>query len=407
MQPRKMARLWVYEYRIRGEDLPIFRRAQKGLVVATSQAAAHALLPGQQGGAVRLRRSIRPLVWQLSTVDILLFTQQLSALLKASLPLLQILNLLSASHPNKVMRQLLRQLQYEVTQGRSLAQAFGLYESVFGSLYVSTVAAGELSGRLEDTVQSLVQSLSKQQHLKRQLRMALAYPALILVLSVVLVLGLVGFVLPSFVVMYDSMGVELPMMTLWLLGLTDWVMQHLGWLGGVLLGVGLLSRYLWQQAWFGLWVSRQTLRLPVVGTLYQQVILARWANTFALLHHAGLPLLSLLVSVAQVSQHRVYELATQAIQQHVAEGQSLSVAMRATECFPELLLQLVLAGEEAGALDELLYQAAAYYTDEVDQKMALLSVWLEPLLLLFLGGVVGAVLLALYLPLFNIGDVIG
>ncbi|MBP6862075.1 MAG: type II secretion system F family protein [Neisseriaceae bacterium] len=411
MPLRPEGRLRVYRYRALDVRLPPPHRPQSGLVLASSAVTARALVVahvGQAGTVLWLRRRWWPLRWQVGPAEVALFTQQLAALLRAGLPLLQVLNLLADTQAHQVMRQLLRQIQHEVAEGRSLAHTLDLYRPVFGPLYVAVLAAAELSGRLDVALQDLAQSLAKQQHLQRQLRLALAYPLLILTLAVALVVGLIGFVLPSFVTLYEGMGVALPPMTQWLLRWADLLASGAWWVvaGLLLLCLGW-HRLRRRHGPFSLWLSLQVLRLPILGPLQQKIIVARWAHTFAMLHAAGLPLLSLLSSVAQVSQHVLYDRATQAVQQGVAQGQSVYAAMRATERFPELLLQLVLAGEEAGALDELLYRAAAYYTDEVDQTMALLSVWIEPLLLLFLGVIVGAVLLALYLPLFNIGDVIG
>ncbi|MGO3857654.1 MAG: type II secretion system F family protein [Neisseriaceae bacterium] len=404
--PRPEPRLWVYRYRL--VDLSLPQPEQQGWVVATTVTAARALLAGPQRQLLWLRRRWWPLSWSVGTAEVLLFSQQLAALLKAGLPLLQVLGLLAASQPGALMRQLLQQIQQEVAQGRSLTQAVALYQPLFGGLYVAVLAAGELSGCLDEALEDLVHSLTKRQHLQRQLRLALAYPALILSLAGALVLGLIVFVLPSFVTLYEGMGVALPLMTLWLLALVEWAADYalLIWLSPVVLMVVWRRLYARHRGW-ALWWAQQGLRLPFLGPLRQKIILTRWAHTFAMLHAAGLPLLSLLTNVAQVSQHLVYDLATQAVSQSVSEGQSLYQAMRTTACFPELLLQLVLAGEESGALDELLHRAAVYYGAEVDQSMALLSVWIEPLLLLCLGVIVGVVLLALYLPLFNIGDVIG
>lgn len=399
--------VWVYRYEaldLNQVEAPI---RQQGLVFAATLALARQQLQAKRWRVLKLRRLWRPLAWQVNPNDLRFFTQQLAALLRAGLPLLHVLGLLAEGHPKRVMGQLLANVRYDVAQGRPLSQALLAYRATFGDVYLAVLAAGEVSGTLDAALQALAQSLSKRQHLSRQLRLAFMYPAMVLLLAALLVLGLVWFVLPSFAALYASVGAPLPAATVWLLSVSAWVERYfwLGWLGGAVLALGWRWRgrqnVRWRQS-----LSRLTLQVPISGQLQRRLILVRWVHTLAMLHAAGVPLLQSLASVAQVSGHFLYEQATLTVRHQVAEGQSLSAALRETALFPELLLQLVLVGEEAGALDELLYRAAAHYGDEVDQTVALLSVWLEPLLLLVLGLVVGAVLLALYLPLFNIGDAI-
>ncbi len=381
--------------------------AQRGWLLAPTAAAAEAQLRARHWRVVRLRPHWLPLARLIRPAEVLLWTQQLGVLLKAGLPLLAALAMLTVGQPRPVFQALLQQVQQRVAQGQTLAQAVSAYPELFDALYVAMLAAGELSGQLDTVLTALAESMSKRQHWRRQLRLALLYPSMVLGLAAALVLGLVGWVVPSFAVLYEGVGVALPAATMWLLATAEWLTDY-GWGLGVLplAAVTAYRRLQHSQGRVRQRLLHWGLGLPWFGRLQQQVVVARWAHTFAMLYAAGVPMLTVLTSVAKVSHHLLYEAATLAARQSVAEGQSLAQALRHSALFPELLLQLVGVGEEAGSLDELMFRAAHHYEAEIDQTVALLSVWLEPLLLLVLGIVVGGVLLALYLPLFNIGDAI-
>ncbi len=399
-------RMKVYRY-LASPKSGLVSGRKYSLVLACGLTEARQLIITKEGQVLGLQRLWLPLGWYLRPADRLLLTQQLAVLLQAGLPLLSVLTMLARDASKPVLSALLAQVHHAVAQGQTLAQACQAFPEVFDELYVAMLTAGELSGHLEGVLRALADSLHKRLYLQRQLRQALLYPSMILMLAAALVLSLVLWVLPSFVALYEGVDMALPAATVRLLWWAELAMRY-GWI----LGLGLLFLgYGWHKLCQrqSVWRRRAAywgLKLPLFGRLRQQSVLARWAQTFAMLYAAGVPLLMVLTSVAKVSHHLLYEQATMAVRQRVVEGQSLAQALCYSPLFPELLRQLVAVGEEAGSLEQLLTRAGQHYEAEIDQTVALLSIWLEPVLLLVLGLVVGGVLLALYLPLFNIGDVI-
>jgi type IV pilus assembly protein PilC len=270
------------------------------------------------------------------------------------------------------------------------------------------VAAGEAGGVLEALLDKLATYMEKTQAIKRKVKGALMYPAIVVVVAVALIIAMMVFVLPAFKQVYDGMGAELPSMTQAVMDMSDFVVDIIFIILIVLIGsvVGIIQ-YHKRSIGFQKKVDGWLLHAPIFGPIVQKSAIARWARTTATLFTAGVPLVQALESVAGAAGNLVYEDATYKIRSLVEQGTSLTSGMQSSNIFPNMVLQMAAIGEETGSLDDMLNKAAEFYEDEVDTAVATLSSMMEPIIMVILGTIVGGLLVAMYLPLFNMGDAIG
>ncbi|WP_261396072.1 type II secretion system F family protein [Halomonas sp. DP8Y7-1] len=352
------------------------------------------------GKLVRYQRQIKPR-------DLMLFSRQLATLLTAGVPLLEAFRVLSDSLSNPAMRLIVQALGMDVSAGASLAQALSRQGAAFDSLYVNLVAAGEQSGTLDQMLDRLANHLEKRELLKGRVRKALWYPATVVAVGIAVSAILLIKVVPQFEQMFDGVGASLPAMTQWTILLSEFAQRW--WL--VTLGslFTLVATVRWRVAKSQaarLKLHALSLRLPVVGTILDHAAVARFCRTLATAFAAGVPLVTALRTAAGACGNDVYRRAVLALQADVASGQRLHLAMRRTQRFPSLALQMVAIGEEAGALDGMLSRVADHYEREVDDRVDTLTSLLEPLIIVVLGVVVGGLVLAMYLPIFQLGNVV-
>ncbi len=339
--------------------------------------------------------------------DIALMTRQLAAMVQAGVPILQAFELLRRGQRHRGMLDLVSQLRTQVATGASLSQALARFPRQFNSLYVSLIAAGELGGVLDTVLDRLALYLEKTQALQAKVRGALMYPLAVLVVALGVVVVVLGWVIPSFKTVFVSLGADLPAPTRWLLALSDGL-WHRGPAGLVVLaalGLGLRwavrTRPRWRRGWDWAW-----LRVPVLGPLLRDAVVARWSRTLSTLLAAGVPLVEALVPVGRVAGNVVFEEATQGLRRAVLRGSSVNAALLEASVFPAMLVQLAAIGEASGTLDAMLAKAAEYHERAVDEQVAGLSTLLEPLIIVVLGGIIGAMVLAMYLPIFQLGQVL-
>lgn len=363
------------------------------------------------------RRGIRPLrVSKVKSVrkrritqeDITVFTRQLATMMKAGLPLMQAFEIVARGHSNPSMTQMLMDVRADVEQGSSLAKSFAKYPKYFDRFYCNLVAAGEAGGVLESLLDKLAIYKEKTQAIKKKVKTALTYPTAIVVVAVALIFVMMMFVLPAFKEVYGNMGAELPALTQMVMNLSDLFVEY-GWLMIIAMIVGAFGLYKWHEKSpaFQKRVDALTLRLPIFGSIVRKATIARWARTTSTLFAAGVPLVEVLDSVAGASGNILYEEATHDIRAKVTQGLSLTSSMQATELFPNMVLQMAAIGEESGSLDDMLNKAAEFYEDEVDNAVSQLSSLMEPIIMVVLGSLIGVLLVAMYLPLFNLGNVVG
>lgn len=363
------------------------------------------------------RRGIRPLrvskvkstrKKRITQEDITVFTRQLATMMKAGLPLMQAFEIVARGHSNPSMTQMLMQVRADVEQGSALGKSFSKYPKYFDRFYCNLVSAGETGGVLEGLLDKLAVYKEKTQAIKKKVKTALTYPIAIMVVAVALIFVMMMFVLPAFGEVYSSMGAELPGLTQIVMSMSKFFVKY-GWVmivAIILAGFGLYKLHQKSPA-FQKRVDSIMLRLPIFGPIVRKATIARWSRTTATLFAAGVPLVEVLDSVAGAAGNILYEEATKDIQAKVTQGLSLTSSMQSTEMFPNMIIQMAAIGEESGSLDDMLNKAAEFYEEEVDNSVSQLSSLMEPVIMVVLGSTIGVLLVAMYLPLFNPGNVVG
>lgn len=362
------------------------------------------------------KRGIRPL--QITRVktsskrkitqeDITVFTRQLSTMIKAGLPLMQAFEIVARGHGNPSMTEMLMEIRGEVEQGSSLSRAFSNHPKYFDRFYCNLVAAGETGGVLESLLDKLAIYKEKTQAIRKKVKTALTYPVSVIAVAIGLVFVMMIFVLPAFKEVYANMGAELPALTQTVMDMSDFFVSY-GWMVLIALGFAIYG-FLKLKA-RSIKIQRRMdarlLRMPIFGDIVRKGTIARWGRTTATLIAAGVPLVDVLDSTAGAAGNLIYEEATREIRTRVIQGLSMTSGMRATELFPNMMLQMSSIGEESGSLDDMLNKAAEFYEDEVDNAVGRLSAMMEPIIIVILGLVIGTLLVAMYLPLFNLGNVV-
>ena len=379
----------------------------RGHLHCTGPQQARLQLDRQGLSQVRLRRTHDALLPALRARDITLFTRQLATLLGAGLPLLQALQLLSVGLKHPRLQQLLVSLQTSLESGLSLSAACAQHPHCFSQVYVQLVAAGEQSGLLDVMLTRLAAHLESTQALQAKVRAALTYPIAVMLVAAVVVGILMVKVVPTFSQVFASHGSALPWPTLLVIGMSDWLQTYGLWL------LPTVPLCVW--ATLRVWrrcelcrkaVQKRLWRWPLVGPLVQQTSLTRWTRTLASLCAAGVPLVPSLASAGQAAGHVVFEEASVQLMQDIQQGQALSQAMGGLQLYPPMVLQLCAVGEASGTLDEMLAKAADFLDVQVQSRLASLMSLLEPALMVVLGSLIGGMVVAMYLPIFNMGQVI-
>src|SRR5574344_331491 len=339
--------------------------------------------------------------------DIALFTRQMATMMKAGVPLLQSVDIVGRGNPNPSVTKLLNDIRQDVETGTSLNMAFKKHPMYFDELYCNLVEAGEAAGILEALLDRLATYMEKTEAIKGKIKSALMYPISVLVVAFVVVTLIMIFVIPAFKEVFTSFGADLPAPTLMVMGMSEFFVSY-WWLIFSVVGGGL---YFFLQAWkrspkVQKFMDRALLKIPIFGVLIDKSCVARWTRTLSTMFAAGVPLVEALDSVGGASGNVVYKEATEKIQNAVATGTSLAVAMTDANVFPSMVLQMCAIGEESGAIDHMLGKAADFYEAEVDEMVAGLSSLMEPLIIVFLGSIIGGIVVAMYLPIFKLGQVV-
>lgn len=340
--------------------------------------------------------------------DITLFTRQLATMMKSGVPLLQAFDIVGKGHSNRAVGKLLMDIKSEVETGSSLASAFKKYPLYFDSLFCNLVAAGEAAGILDSLLDRLATYKEKIQAIKGKIKSVLFYPVSIIVVAFVITAVIMIFVIPAFKDLFQGFGADLPAPTLLVMTISDFFVEY-WWaiFGGV--GGGLYAFfYIWKRSVSMQHVmDRLMLRLPIFGEVIRKATIARWSRTLSTMFAAGVPLVEALNSVAGAAGNQVYYAATKNIQSDVSTGSSLVSSMASTNVFPAMVLQMVSIGEESGSLDAMLSKIADFFEGEVDDAVEALSSLMEPLIMVVLGTLIGGMVVAMYLPIFKMGQVVG
>jgi type IV pilus assembly protein PilC len=344
---------------------------------------------------------------RISARDTTQFTRQLATLLHAGVPLLQAFDILDRGEGNAALKALIRVLRSQVEGGVALNQALRQH-AAFDALYCNLVAVGELAGMLDTMLDRLAHHLEKSEALRTTIRSALIYPSAVLAIAILVLVLILVFVVPAFQNIFASFGAELPWLTQVVISLSEAIQRYGLWLLAMTcLMAGWLMRQVQQRTLWRRHVHRMLLRIPIGGPLVRHACTARWTRTLATLFAAGVPLTEALGAVQGVTGHVLFQEATQTIQAKLIQGQALSRALEGTEgLFPPMVVQMCAIGEESGALDHMLEKTAEHYEREVDSTVARLSTLLEPFIMVVLGLLIGGLVMALYLPIFQLGQVV-
>lgn len=339
--------------------------------------------------------------------DIAIFTRQFATMMKAGVPLLQTFDIVGRGNPNPSVTKLLSDIRAEVETGTALSSAFRKYPKYFNTLYCNLIEAGETAGILEALLDRLATYMEKTEAIKSKIKSALMYPIAVVVVAFVVVTIIMIFVIPAFKSVFSSFGADLPAPTLFVMALSDYFVSY-WWLIFSVIGGGI---YFFMQAWqrnekMQMAMDRILLKVPVFGVLVEKSCVARWTRTLSTMFAAGVPLVEALDSVGGAAGNSVYLNATTNIQREVSTGTSLTAAMTNANVFPSMVLQMCAIGEESGTIDHMLGKAADFYEAEVDDMVAGLSSLLEPIIIVFLGTLIGGIVVAMYLPIFKLGQVV-
>ncbi len=335
--------------------------------------------------------------------SLVIFTRQFATMIDAGLPLVQCLELLGNAEPHKTFQRTIAEVRKEIESGSTLADAMGKHPAVFDNLYVSLVAAGEVAGILDTVMNRLAMQLEKAMALKRKVRGAFTYPTIVLCISVVVVLILLYKVIPTFADMFSSMGGgELPGPTLFVMGISEFIQAHFFKIIGAIIGVVMLINFLMSTEATRRIIDSGILKTPLFGAIIRKAAVARFTRTLGTMVSSGVPIIDSLDIVSRISGNYTIQGAILFVREKISEGQNMVEPLSQTGIFPNMVVQMIGVGESTGALDTMLNKIADFYEDEVDVAVENLTALMEPILMVGLGGVIGGMLIAMYLPIFTL-----
>lgn len=382
----------------------------EGEISGTSPAIVKAQLLKQGIRAQNVRKKPKPLFGgkkSIKPMDIAIFTRQMATMMKAGVPLVQSFDIVADGVDNATLGELIRAIREDVASGTGFAPSLRKHPKYFDDLFCNLVESGEQSGSLETMLDRIATYKEKTERLKAKIKKAMTYPIAVVVVAIVVTGILLVKVVPQFAETFGSFGAELPAFTLFVLGLSDLAQAY--WLEALVILIGsvfVFKKLKQRSKSFAVFLDRLILRVPIIGQIVYQSIIARFARTLSTTFAAGVPLIDALESVAGATGNAIYETATLRVRDEVSTGTQLNVALRQTKMFPSMLLQMTTIGEESGSLDEMLDKVANYYEEAVDNLVDSLTSLLEPMIMSVLGILVGGLMVAMYLPIFQLGNVV-
>ena len=384
-----------------------FGKEVEGDLTTYSQRHATLLLK-KEGITVRKIQRVR--AKRLASIpqkEIIQLIRQLATMLKAGVSIVQAFSMMTESSHNPAIKDLLMTIKLDIETGMPLTGALQKHPRYFDNLMIAILRAGEEAGKLVEMSERLAFYKEKMFGLKQKIKSALTYPAAVIVISFIVTAIILVKVVPSFKKVFEDFGAKLPAPTLMLLQVSDFMVEYWMWIcGGIIAGIYFFKQSLKRSPAFRAWVDKMVLKAPLFGQLIQNAIIARWARTFNTLFSSGVPLVDVLNTVAVVADNHVFAQATRRVQLDVSSGIKLSVAMRDTQTFPIQVVQMIGIGEESGALESMFDHVASKLEDEVDVTVGNMSSLIEPFIMAFLGIVIGGIMVAMYLPIFQIGNAI-
>jgi len=343
-----------------------------------------------------------------STRDLAIFTRQFATMINAGLPLVQCLDILSKQTEKEGFRTIIAQTMREVEAGTTLAEAMAKKENnkVFDELFVNMVEAGEAGGILDDILARLATFIEKAEALKRKIQGAMVYPAVVMTVAVLATAFMLIFIIPTFARMFTTFGGELPLPTKIVMGLSSFLRGFWWAILGVIVGSAIGIRRYYQTEPGRMRIDRLLLKVPVLGDVIRKGAVARFTRTLGTLISSGVPILTGLEITARTAGNRVVQEAIMAARASIREGETISAPLRQSNVFPPMVVQMISVGEETGALDDMLTRIADFYDSEVDTAVDALTSLIEPIMIVFMGAVVGGMVIAMYLPMFKLINVV-
>ena len=400
-------------YKYVGKD--ILERKRKGVIEAESEELARNILfnrgivtiePLEEEKSILKSNISFSFLSRVSSKDVLIFTRQLYAMIHAGIPLVQALKIIQDQIPNRRLREIIKDVANFIEEGGRFSTALSKYRDVFGDLYISMIRAAEEAGTLEQTIKRIAEHLEKIENLKGKIKSALFYPIFVLITATIIVSGILIFIIPTFQQLYEDLGGELPALTQAVINLSHWLRDYIGW---IVLGTAA-SIFTFFKARknkkFKYITDKILLRLPVFGSLILKGSMAGFARTLSSMISSGINILEALSISAETSGNEVIRKAIEDIRKQVERGVNVSTAMAKNPIFPPMVVNMVAIGEEAGNLDEMLSKVADFYEEEVDRTVDGLTSLIEPIMIVFIGGIIGGIIIAMYLPIFKIGELI-
>lgn len=382
-------------------------KVMKGEQMARSANLLRAELRRQGINPILVRPKSKPLFGggakKISARDIAVFSRQLATMMKSGVPIVSALEIIGGGNKNPAMKKMVDSLRNDIQGGASIYEAMSRYPVQFDELYRNLVRAGEASGVLETVLETIATYKENIESIKGKIKKALFYPATVIAVAILVCAVLMIYVVPIFKETFQSFGADLPAFTALVFGISDVIVKWF-WLIGIVVAAaigGFIFAYKRSDA-LKHTIDRLMLRIPVIGKVLHESSVARFARTLAVTFAAGVPLVEALDSVAGATGNRVYEGAVRKMKEDVAVGYPVNVAMKQVKIFPHMVVQMTAIGEEAGALDTMLLKVAEFYEEEVSNTVDALSSLIEPMVMVIIGGLVGSIVIAMYLPIFKI-----
>ena len=383
----------------------------KGEMSGTSDSLIKAVLRRQGISPLRVKKKPKALFGsakrKIVPKDISIFSRQLATMMSSGVPLVQSFEIVGRGHENVSMQELILNIKSDVEAGNTLADSLAKHPRQFDELYVNLVRAGEAAGILEELLDKIATYKEKVEAIKAKIKKALFYPAAVMIMAFIVTAVLMIFVIPQFAALFADFGADLPAMTLMVVNMSNFFVAN--WyliFGGVGGGIYGLTHFHRRVPAFRHAVERMSLKTPVFGDILVKATIARFARTLGTMFAAGVPLVEAMDSVAGAAGNIVYSQAIYKMRDEIATGTQLQVSMRETNLFPNMVVQMVAIGEESGSIDHMLSKVADFYEEEVDNAVDAMSSLMEPLIMAVLGVLIGGMVIAMYLPIFKMGQVV-
>lgn len=381
-----------------------------GIIFANTEMAARLKLKQQHIRIKRLRQRKASIFFRtkqnFKPKDITAFTRQLATMLSTGIPIIQAIKMIVSTQSNIAIKAILSQICNQVEAGALLSESMRTYPNLFNNFYCDLLATGEQTGKLDQVFERLANYREKTEQLKAKVIKAMIYPTMVILVASIITILMLTMVIPEFENMFSSMGAELPWFTQQVIKTSHFIQNHGLFIIAILFSMIMTMKLTLKRSLrFQLRITRSILKVPVIGNILSKAAIAKFSRTLATSVTAGIPIINALVIASKTSGNLHYQFVIEAIHQDIASGVPIYVAMRKSHAFPEMVLQMVMIGEESGKLDDMLNKIASIYESDVDDIVDNLSKIIEPVIIIFLGVIVGGLVVSLYLPIFNMASV--